>query len=151
RARPRHRSQQREPRVVVTAWYLDNAATTAVRPEVLEAMVPFLTHAYGNPSSHHTVGEAAANALEESRSRVARVLGMRASDVVFTAGGTEADNLAVKGITLAALARRGAKHLVTTPIEHEAVLESAAYLERWHGVEVTHVPVDEHGRLSPEA
>lgn len=131
--------------------YLDNAATTAVRPEVLEAMLPHLTHQFGNPSSHHTVGEAAARTLDDARARVARVLGMRAGDVVFTSGGTEADNLAVKGIVLASLDRRGARHLVTTPIEHEAVLESAAYLERWHGVEVTHVPVDDRGLLSPAA
>jgi cysteine desulfurase len=75
--------------------YLDNAATTPVRPEVLEAMMPFLTRWFGNPSSHHTVGEAAAEALADARARVARVLGMRASDVIFTSGGTEANNLAV--------------------------------------------------------
>ena len=78
--------------------YLDNAATTPVRPEVLEAMMPYLTRWFGNPSSHHTVGEAAADALADARARVARVLGMRAGDIVFTSGGTEANNLAVKGI-----------------------------------------------------
>lgn len=127
--------------------YLDNAATTPVRPEVLEAMLPFLTQWYGNPSSHHTVGEAAAAALADARSRVARVLGMRAGDVVFTAGGTEANNLAVKGIALAAHEHRGARHLITSAIEHESILESAAYLARFHGFEITAVGVDRDARI----
>src|SRR5690349_17916238 len=131
--------------------YLDNAATTPVRPEVLEAMAPFLTRWFGNASSHHTVGEAAAGALADARARVARVLGLRAGDIVLTSGGTEANNLAVKGITLAALSGRGARHVVPTPIEHESVLESAAYLARFHDVEVTQVPVDEHARVLPDA
>ncbi|WP_141934113.1 cysteine desulfurase family protein [Microbacterium sp. SLBN-146] len=126
--------------------YLDNAATTSVRPEVLEAMMPYLTRWFGNPSSHHTVGEAAADALSDARARVARVVGMRASDVVFTSGGTEANNLAVKGITLAS---RG-NHVVTSGIEHESILESADFLARLHHVDVTRVPVDEYGRVHPE-
>ena len=130
--------------------YLDHAATSPVRPEVLEAMHPYLTGVFGNPSSHHTIGEAAASALEDARARVATVLGMRAGDVTFTAGGTEANNLAVKGIVLAALAS-GRRHLVTTPIEHESILESAAFLERFHGVEVSYVGVDGAGRIAPEA
>jgi cysteine desulfurase len=130
--------------------YLDSAATTPVRREVLEAMMPFLTRWFGNPSSHHTVGEAAADALADARARVARVLGMRAGDVVFTSGGTEANNLAVKGIAIAAQ-RRGARHVVTTPIEHESILESAEYLSRVHGFDVTRVPVDENGCLDPAA
>ncbi|NII71436.1 cysteine desulfurase [Microbacterium ulmi] len=135
----------------MTMLYLDNAATTPVRPEVLEAMMPFLTRWFGNPSSHHTVGEAAAEALGEARRRVARVLGMRASDVVFTSGGTEANNLAVKGIAVAAQLHGGARHVVTTPIEHESILESVDHLRRVHGFEVTHVPVDAGGRLDPDA
>jgi len=133
--------------------YLDNAATTPVRPEVLEAMMPYLTRWYGNPSSHHTVGEAAADALADARSRVARVLGLRAGDIVFTSGGTEANNLAIKGIAIAAAQRRegGHVHVITTPIEHESVLESVAYLERVHGFAATLVPVDEHARVSTDA
>ncbi len=137
--------------------YLDNAATTPVRPEVLEAMMPFLTRWFGNPSSHHTVGEAAAGALADARARVARVLGMRASDVIFTSGGTEANNLAVKGIAIAAHLRSqaastgGRRHIITTPIEHESVLESAEYLERVHGFALTRVEVDHFGRLHPDA
>jgi cysteine desulfurase len=128
--------------------YLDNAATTPVRPEVLEAMMPYLTRWFGNASSHHTVGEAAAEALADARSRVARVLGMRAGDVIFTSGGTEANNLAVKGISIAAQATRGARHLITTPIEHESILESAEYLSRVHGFEVEPVGVDASGRVA---
>ncbi|MGO2745765.1 cysteine desulfurase family protein [Microbacterium sp.] len=127
--------------------YLDHAATSPVRPEVLAAMHPYLTGVFGNPSSHHTAGEAAASALEDARSRAARVLGMRTGDVIFTAGGTEANNLAVKGIVLAALAR-GRRHLVTSPIEHESILESAGYLERFHDVTVTRVEVDAAGRVA---
>ncbi|MDT0142208.1 cysteine desulfurase family protein [Microbacterium sp. PRC9] len=133
--------------------YLDNAATTPVRPEVLEAMMPYLTRWYGNASSHHTVGEAAADALADARARVARVLGLRAGDVVFTSGGTEANNLAIKGIAIAAAQRRDDRraHVVTTPIEHESVLESVDYLERVHGVTATRVPVDDHARVSADA
>ncbi|WES65003.1 cysteine desulfurase family protein [Microbacter sp. GSS18] len=131
--------------------YLDNAATTPIRREVLEAMTPYLTQVFGNPSSHHTVGEQAAAALDDARRRVARVLGMRPGDVVFTSGGTEANNLAIKGIALAAWQHRGARHVVTSPIEHESVLESAAYLQRFHGFEITYVPVDARGRVDPDA
>jgi len=136
-------------------FYLDHAATGPVRPEVLEAMLPYLTERFGNPSSHHTVGEAAARTLDDARRRIARVLGMRSGDIVFTSGGTEADNLAVKGLALgAALHRRaagrgGPVHIVTTPIEHEAVLGSCAYLERVHGFSVTRLPVDRTGLLDP--
>jgi cysteine desulfurase len=94
------------------------------------------------------VGEAAAEALADARSRVARVLGMRAGDVIFTSGGTEANNLAVKGISIAAQATRGARHLITTPIEHESILESAEYLSRVHGFEVEPVGVDASGLIA---
>ena len=134
----------------MTTLYLDNAATTPVRAEVLEAMTPYLTRWFGNPSSHHTVGEAAAEALADARARVARVLGMRAGDIVFTSGGTEANNTAVKGIAVAAALNAGKRHVVTTPIEHESVLESVDHLRRVHGFEVTHVPVDAVGRVSAD-
>lgn len=130
--------------------YLDHAATSPVRPEVRAAMEPYLTAVFGNPASHHTAGEAAACALEDARARVARVLGMRPGDIVFTSGGTEANNLAVKGLVLGALAA-GRRHLVVSPIEHESILESAAYLARFHDVAVTAVPVDPRGRITPEA
>lgn len=113
-------------------------------------MRPYLTGVFGNPSSHHTAGEAAASALDDARTRVASVLGMRRSDVVFAAGGTEANNLAVKGIVLAAL-ERDRRHLVVSPIEHESILESARYLRRFHGVSVTMLVVDAAGRIDPAA
>ncbi|MDO7882168.1 cysteine desulfurase family protein [Antiquaquibacter soli] len=127
--------------------YLDQAATSATRREVLEAMWPYLTGDFGNPSSHHAVGESAARGLADARSRVAAVLGVRASEVVFTSGGTEADNLAVKGIVLAS--RRG-RHIVTSAIEHPAVLESCDYLARHHGADVTVLPVGSDGLVDPD-
>ncbi len=127
--------------------YLDHAATTPVRQEALAAMWPYLTGEYGNPSSRHALGERAAEGLESARRAAAAVLGGRASGVVFTGSGTEADNLAVKGIALGA--PRG-RHLVTSLLEHEAVLASVDYLERMHGFEVDLLTPDAHGRLSPE-
>jgi cysteine desulfurase len=128
--------------------FLDHAATTPVRREALEAMWPFLTGSFGNPSSRHGLGDEAARALAAARAEVASVIGCRPGDVVFTSGGTEADNLAIKGI---ALARPRGRHVVVSPIEHEAVLESAAHLARVHGFEVTEVETDGHGLVHPEA
>ena len=128
--------------------YLDAAATTQVRREVLQAMWPYLTGEFGNASSQHSLGKRAADALADARARVAACLECRASEVVFTSGGTEADNLAIKGIALAT--PRG-RHIVTTPIEHEAVLASCAYLERHHGFVVTSVPVDGQGLVDEGA
>jgi len=128
--------------------YLDNAATTPVRREVLEAMWPYLTAEYGNPSSHHTVGERASRALDDARATVARALGARASDIVFTSGGTEGDNLAIKGI---ALGNPRGRHIVTSTIEHEAVLGSIDYLRRLHGFEVGFVDLDDDGVVTPDA
>jgi cysteine desulfurase len=131
--------------------YLDNAATAPVRPEVLDAMMPFLTRRFGNPSSHHTVGEDAASALADARARVASVLGFRTGDVIFTSGGTEADNLAVKGIALGRAQQRGARRVVTSPIEHESILGSADYLRRLHGFDIDLVAADSVGRVAPDA
>ncbi len=128
--------------------YLDSAATAPVRREALEAAWPYLTGTFGNPSSHHPVGEAAAAGLEDARARAAAVLGARRSDIVFTAGGTEAANLAIKGLALGA--PRG-RHLVTAATEHEAVLESIDFLRRVHGFEVAFVPVAADGSVTPEA
>ncbi|MGW9168274.1 cysteine desulfurase family protein [Agromyces sp. NPDC055658] len=128
--------------------FLDHAATTPARPEVLEAMWPYLTGAFGNPSSRHGLGDEAARALAAARTAVAEAIGCRPGDVVFTSGGTEADNLAVKGL---ALADPRGRHVVVSPIEHEAVLESAAYLARHHGFDVDEVAVDAGGRTTPDA
>ena len=129
-------------------FYLDRAATTPVRREVLEAMWPYLTGTFGNHSSPHGVGNAAAVGLADARATVAAVLGCRPGEVVFTTGGTEGANTAVKGIALAA--PRG-RHVVTSAIEHEAVLESCRYLGRHHGFDVTIVPVDHEGVVDPAA
>ncbi|VXB10903.1 Cysteine desulfurase IscS [Arthrobacter sp. 9V] len=129
--------------------FLDAAATTPVRREALEAMWPYLSGEFGNPSSHHSLGETAAAALAEARAGVAKVLNCRAGEVTFTSGGTEADNLAVKGI---ALARHGTdpslNRIVISAIEHPAVEESARYLERVHGFSVDVLPVDAEGLVS---
>lgn len=131
--------------------YLDHAATGPVRPEVREAMLPFLAERYGNPSSHHTIGEDAAAVLADARRRVAAVVGMRPGDVIFTSGATEANNLALKGVAVAALLRTGRPgHLITSAIEHESVLASAEFLKRAHGMAVTRLPVDQDGLVSPD-
>ena len=102
--------------------YMDHSATTPMRPEAVEAMLPYFSEAYGNPSSLYALAEESRNALDEARERVARVLACRPSEVVFTSGGTESDNAALKG---AALARRAeGDHLITSVIEHHAVLHS---------------------------
>ncbi len=111
-------------------------------------MWPLLSGQFGNPSSHHELGEAAARALADARASVARIFGCRASEVIFTSGGTEADNLAIKGIALAT--PRG-KHIVTSAVEHPAVLESCDYLARIHGFEVTVLGVDNTGRVDAAA
>jgi cysteine desulfurase len=128
--------------------YLDAAATTPVRREVLEAMWPYLTGNFGNPSSRHAFGTDAARALKQARERVAAILGCRPNEIIFTSGGTEADNLALKGIALAT--PRG-RRILTTPIEHEAVLASCDYLLRHYNYTVDYLPVDRAARVDPEA
>ena len=132
--------------------FLDAAATTPVRREVLEAMWPYLSGDFGNPSSHHSLGEAAAKALGDARAAVAAILGCRPGEVTFTSGGTEADNLAVKGIALSRRAKDPAlDRVLISAIEHPAVEESALYLQRVHGFDVDVVPVDASGLVTPEA
>jgi cysteine desulfurase len=126
--------------------YLDHAATTPVNPEALKAAWPWLTTEYGNASSHHELGYRASSALEDARMRVARKLNCRTSEVTFTSGGTESDNLGVIGL---ALANPRGKHIVTAPTEHNAVLESVDYLRRMHGFEITYLPVDSQGNVTP--
>ncbi|MBC9226720.1 aminotransferase class V-fold PLP-dependent enzyme [Aeromicrobium sp. 636] len=126
--------------------YLDHAATSPVRREVLEAMWPYLTRDFGNPASHHEVGAAARHGLDDARARVARQLGARPSEVTFCSGGTESDNTAIKGI---ALADPRGRHVVVSAVEHPAVLESAAWLGRI-GYDVTVLPVDADGVVQPD-
>jgi len=128
--------------------YLDHAATTPVNPEALKAAWPWLTTEYGNASSHHELGYRASAALEDARMRVARKLNCRTSEVTFTSGGTESDNLGIIGL---ALANTRGKHIVTAPSEHNAVLQAVDCLQRLHGFDVTYLPVDKQGNLDADA
>ena len=126
--------------------YMDNAATTAVAPEVLETMLPYFHDIYGNPSSIHSTGRDARRAVDAARRQVANAIGAKPQEIYFTAGGSESDNWAIKGT---AFAKQGkGNHIITSAIEHHAVLHTCAWLEK-HGFEVTYVPVDEFGRVNP--
>jgi cysteine desulfurase len=127
---------------------LDHSATTPVRKEVGEAMAPFFADVFGNPSSLHSAGQGARRAIEASRKKVAGILGVKADEIIFTSGGTEADNLAIKGVADAA--RNKGRHIITSAIEHSAVLNCCRHLER-RGYEVTYLPVDERAVVDPEA
>ncbi|MCD6468732.1 MAG: aminotransferase class V-fold PLP-dependent enzyme, partial [Thermoplasmata archaeon] len=124
--------------------YLDNAATTPVDEEVVKEMLPYFTDYYGNPSSLHSLGGEVHNALEKARERVADILNAKGENIVFTGGGTEADNLAIKGVAYRNKEKRGSNgyNIITTSIEHPAVLETCRYLER-QGFRVKYLPVDE--------
>ena len=127
--------------------YLDNAATTPTHPDVSKAMRPFLRHSFGNPSSMHSAGQEARVAIEEARDRVAFMIGASSEEIVFTSGGTEADNFALKGM---AYANEGKKnHIITSSVEHHAVLETCRFLERL-GFAVTYLPVDGYGLVDPD-
>ena len=126
---------------------MDHAATTPVRQQVLEAMLPYFVESYGNPSSIYTLAQEARKAADDARETVAHLLGTRMSEVVFTSGGTESDNTALKG---AAFALKGTgNHIVTSSIEHHAVLHTCHQLEQF-GFQVTYLPVDEHGLVDPD-
>ncbi len=127
--------------------YLDNAATTRVRPEVAEAVLPAMTETYGNASSVHSFGREAKKAMEKARAQVAAAIGAKKEEIYFTAGGSEADNWAIKGAAHAL--RRKGLHIITTAIEHHAVLHTCQALEK-EGFEVTYLPVDEYGSVTPE-
>ncbi len=129
--------------------YLDHAATTPLDPEVRTAMEPYLTEAFGNPSSSHRWGRAARAAVDEARERVAQVLGADPREIVFTAGGTEADNLALRGVAWAARRAGRGRHLIVSAVEHHAVLHTAEELAA-DGFEVTVLPVDEEGFVDPD-
>ena len=126
--------------------YMDHAATTPVRPAVLAAMLPYFGERFGNPSSIYTLAQEGRKALDDARETVARVLGARMSTIVFTGGGTEADNAAIKGAAYAQ--RHAGNHIVTTAIEHHAVLHTCQQLEGL-GFDVTYLPVDKYGLVDP--
>ena len=127
--------------------YLDHAATTPLRREVLDAMLPFLTESYGNPSSAHSFGRATRSALDDAHERVARALNAEGREIVFTSGGTEANNLALKGAAWAGKAH--GHRIVTSAVEHHAVGHTLRYLEKF-GFEVIALPVDRYGRVDPD-
>jgi cysteine desulfurase len=127
--------------------YLDYNATTPTDPRVADAMRPFLTGSFGNPSSDHRVGREARQAVDTARRQVAQCIGARQDEIVFTSGGTESNNLALRGV----VARRGGGHVITSVVEHPAVLEVVLEMERHAGVEVTLVGVDSKGRVDPQA
>jgi cysteine desulfurase len=128
--------------------YLDHAATTPLDPRVLEAMLPFLSGMSGNASSIHQVGRKALQALDDAREQVALVLGCQPKEIVFTSGGSESINLALKGVAMA-LRAQGKNHLISSTIEHHAVLHALDYLVEYEGFRVTLLPVDRNGRVNP--
>lgn len=135
------------PGLSVGSIYLDYNATTPVDPAVAEAMWPYLTHHFGNPSSSHAYGQLAHTAMVQARQQVSDLLECTPEELIFTGGGSESDNLAIRGIALA-LRTRG-KHIVTQITEHPAVLKTCRALERLHGFEVTYLPVDSTGLVEP--
>jgi len=128
--------------------YLDHAATTPMRPEVLEAMHPYFLEHFGNPSSLHSYGLNARAAVERAREHVASAIGATPQEIVFTSGGTESDNLALRGVLQSG--RNNKDHIITSAIEHPAILETCKFIEQL-GHEVTFVPVDREGRVNPAA
>ena len=127
--------------------YMDNAATTRVLPEVFEAMKPYFEEEYGNPSSAYAFAGKVAGKTGEARESIAKFIGAGAGEIFFTAGGSESDNWAIKGVA-DALKEKG-NHIITTRIEHHAVLHTCEFLEK-HGYEVTYLPVDENGYVDPK-
>ena len=128
--------------------YMDHAATTAVHPRVVEAMLPYFTTKYGNASSIHSWGREAHQAMEKARQTVADILGADPKEIIVTSCGTESDNLAVRGVAFAS--REKGNHIITSPIEHHAVGHTCEQLQKEFGFEVTYVPVDKYGRVDPD-
>lgn len=130
--------------------YLDHNATTPVQPQVLETMLPFMTEQFGNGSSIHTYGREARNAIDDAREQVAALINAKSpSEIVFTSTGTEADNYAIKGMAKLQQSRNAGNHIITSSIEHHAVLHTCQYLEK-HGFDVTYLPVDRYGQIQPD-
>jgi cysteine desulfurase len=129
--------------------YLDNSATTPTDPRVVQAMLPYFTQAFGNPSSLHQAGKTAKAALDEARNTIAAVLNCSPAELIFTSGGTESDNLALRGMAYGMRARGRGSHIITTAVEHHAVLDVAKELAE-EGFDVTFLPVDGYGRVTPE-
>src|SRR5512143_844705 len=131
--------------------YLDHAATTAVHPDVLAAMLPYFSEEFGNPGGLYGLGQRAREAVEDARRQVARVLGCAPSEIVFTSGGTESDNLAIRGVARAARERLNGRlpHIITSAVEHHAVESTCQRLLEQAEIELTIVPVDRYGKVDP--
>lgn len=127
--------------------YLDHAATTPLDPRVLEAMLPYFTTEYGNASSIYLLGRHAMQAIDSAREQVAELLNCRPTEIAFTGCGSESDNLALKG--MAYTSQKKGNHIITTPIEHHAILHTCQYLERF-GFKTTYLPVDKYGCVNPD-
>lgn len=130
--------------------YLDYAATTPVDPRVLDAMMPYFTQSYGNPSSVHIYGQEADVALENARSKVAKLLNCDPQEIVFTSGGSESNNLALRGTALAMREHKQANHILISPVEHQAILRTAQQLSKSFGFILDYLPVDRFGRVDPD-
>lgn len=130
--------------------YLDYAATTPMDPRVVEAMLPYFSEDFGNPSSVHSFGQRAETALENARQRMAELLNAQPEEILFTSGGTESDNLALRGAALAARESRSANHMLISPVEHDAVTKTARQLAEQFGFNVETLPVDEFGMVHPQ-
>ena len=130
--------------------YMDHAATTAVDPRVLEAMLPYFTMHYGNPSSLYRIARESARAIDDARRTVADIMGVRPHEIVFTSCGSESDNMALRGVAWLMRERGKGNHIITTPMEHHAVGHTVEHLERHFGFEATYVPVDDYGRVNPD-
>ena len=131
--------------------YLDHAATTRMDARVMEAMKPYFTHHFGNPSSVHSFGQKAEAGVEQARRTIAQYLNCQPKEVIFTSCGSESDNLALRGAALTARQERGANHILTSPIEHPAITRTAQQLQDIFGFELEFLPVDEYGRVAPSA
>ena len=136
-----------KPRKVI---YLDHAATTAVDPRVMEAMLPYWTERYGNASSIYSLGREAAKAMEEARKTVAGILNCEPKEIIFTSCGSESDNLAIRGVAFAQQHRGKGNHIITSSIEHHAIGHTCEQLEKYFGFEVTYLPVDKYAMVDPE-
>lgn len=131
--------------------YLDHSATTPVDPRVRDAMLPYFTEIFGNPSSLHRYGQKALAAVDDARQTVANILGAQPREIIFTGNGTEANNLALRGVTFALRAQDPQRnHIITSPIEHHAILRTCEQLEREFGFEITYVPVNRRGIVDPD-
>ncbi|MEM9954212.1 MAG: cysteine desulfurase family protein [Chloroflexota bacterium] len=131
--------------------YLDYSASTPTDPRVVETMMPYFTEVFGNASSAHAFGRKAEDAIENARRTIAKYFNCKPTEIVFTSGGSESDNLAVRGVAWAMQGRNGANHLITTPIEHSAVVNTMTQLASHMGFDLTHIAVNQQGMITPQA